>query len=52
METNCQQLLRKILFWIIVELALNILGVDQLADYGEFIDSKKTLAKLSLVSFS
>ncbi|WP_181256675.1 hypothetical protein [Merismopedia glauca] len=44
MKTTWQQLTIKILFWLIVEVALNILGIDQLADYGEFIASKKISA--------
>lgn len=40
-KTNYRKLLAKILLWLIVELALNILGVDQLADYGEFISTRK-----------
>ncbi|WP_413160679.1 hypothetical protein ACL6C3_19415 [Capilliphycus salinus ALCB114379] len=32
-----QQLSIKILTWLIIEILLNLLGLDELADYSEFI---------------
>jgi hypothetical protein len=51
MKTTWQQLTIKILFWIAVEIVLNILGVDQLADYGEFIASRNIVHNsISIIS--
>jgi hypothetical protein len=32
-----QQLWIRILIWLIIEILLNLLGLDELADYSEFI---------------
>lgn len=37
MKTQWQKLLFKILFWFLVEAVLNLIGIDDLADYSEFL---------------
>ncbi|MDJ0571833.1 MAG: hypothetical protein QNJ53_22700 [Pleurocapsa sp. MO_192.B19] len=37
------KLIIKILIWLIAEILLNLIGLDELADYSEFVD-KKTVA--------
>lgn len=32
----------KIFFWLAIEIFLNFIGIDQLADYGEFISNRDT----------
>ena len=43
MNTHWQQLLRKIGVWLVIEILLTILGIDDLADYSEFIYEKKNI---------
>ncbi len=38
-----KKLLTKILFWLAMEVFLGFVGLDSLADYGEFIDTKKSM---------
>ena len=40
MQVNWKNLLAKTIIWLAVEILLNFLGVDDLADYGEFIFQK------------
>ncbi|HEY9667144.1 MAG TPA: hypothetical protein V6C91_10080 [Coleofasciculaceae cyanobacterium] len=35
----------KITCWLIVEIILNLLGLDNLADYSEFVFEGKTLTR-------
>ena len=37
MEINWQKLITKIFFWLLVEIAFNLIGIDDLADYSEFL---------------
>jgi hypothetical protein len=37
MNINWQQLITKILFWLLVEAIFNWIGIDDLADYSEFL---------------
>ena len=41
-----QKLLVKILFWLVAEILLNLVGIDDLADYSEFIDEKNFSAQI------
>jgi hypothetical protein len=50
MNTPWQHRLTKIFLWFIAELALNVLGLDQLADYSEYMLSRNTI--IHLASFS
>ena len=37
MKTNWQKLIMKIFFWLLLEAVFNIIGIDDLADYSEFL---------------
>ena len=37
MNTNWQKLITKIFFWLLVEAVFNLIGIDDLADYSEFL---------------
>lgn len=49
MQTQWQKILVKITFWLIVEIILNLLGLDNLADYSEFVFEGKTLMQKSYI---
>lgn len=48
METNWQKGLGKIAVWLMIEILLNFLGLDTLANYSEFLFERKVLAMNSL----
>ena len=37
MRLQKQNLLIKLTLWLLIEIALNMLGLDELADYSEFL---------------
>lgn len=37
MEIKWQQLVSKICFWLLVEIVFTFMGIDDLADYSEFL---------------
>ena len=37
MKVHWQKLLVKLTIWLVAEIALNLIGLDDLADYSEFI---------------
>lgn len=37
MSINISTLLTKLLFWLAMEIILNLFGLDNLADYSEFL---------------
>lgn len=45
MRIQWKQIVVKITFWLIVEIILNLLGLDNLADYSEFVFEGKTLTR-------
>jgi hypothetical protein len=47
MNETCKKLARKITFWLAAEVALNLVGLDNLADYSEFILSRNELLLLT-----
>ena len=49
MNIRWKTLLVRITLWLAIEIWLNFLGLDEVADYSEFI-SDKHLALLSLLS--
>ncbi|MEW6497162.1 MAG: hypothetical protein AB1589_32365 [Cyanobacteriota bacterium] len=49
MQTQWQKIFVKITFWLIVEIVLNLLGLDNLADYSEFVFEGKTLTVKSYI---
>ncbi|MDJ0678866.1 MAG: hypothetical protein QNJ18_03255 [Xenococcaceae cyanobacterium MO_167.B52] len=42
MKTQWQQLFLKVLFWLALEAIFNLIGIDDLADYSEFLITPKT----------
>ena len=38
-----QKLLFKLIFWLLVEIVLNLMGLDDIADYGEFVFPSETI---------
>jgi hypothetical protein len=42
MKINWQKLILKICFWLLVEFVYNLIGIDDLADYSEFVLMPKT----------
>ena len=51
MNVCWQKLLIKILFWLAAEILLTLLGIDDLADYSEFIyENKSFSAKIEHVT--
>lgn len=44
MKTYWQKVFFKITVWLITEILLNILGLDNLADYSEFVFEGKAMA--------
>ncbi|MEC4982985.1 MAG: hypothetical protein SAJ37_04845 [Oscillatoria sp. PMC 1068.18] len=43
MNLRDKKLLAKIIIWIVAEILLNILGIDDLADYSEYIFEKEVI---------
>lgn len=44
MQAQWQKILVKLTFWLIIEIFLNLLGLDSLADYSEFVFEGKAIA--------
>jgi len=47
MEIKWKILLTKTLIWLSVEIILNFIGLDTIADYGEFVFQKSVITRLS-----
>ena len=43
------KIIAKLMFWLLAEIVLNFIGVDDLADYSEFVFDKKLMVHLSCV---
>ena len=43
------KIIAKLTFWLVAEIVLNCMGIDDLADYSEFVFDKKLIAHLSFV---
>ncbi len=43
MNRPTQNLLVKVTLWLLVELVLNLVGLDSLADYSEFLFDKHAI---------
>lgn len=41
-QINWQSLIIKICFWLLIEAIFNVIGIDNLADYSEFLLMTKT----------
>lgn len=50
MQTQWQKTLIQISFWLILEILLNLLGLDNLADYSEFVFDQKTITVSRCIS--
>ncbi|MGB5637070.1 MAG: hypothetical protein WBM86_30400 [Waterburya sp.] len=50
MKVKWSQLLIKTIFWLSAEIYLTVIGLDNLADYGEFVFQYKTLSTMALTS--
>lgn len=42
MKIKWQKLIMKICFWLLIEVIYNLIGIDELADYSEFVLMPKT----------
>lgn len=52
MQVYWQKLFAKMMFWLLAELVLNLVGLDNLADYSEFLLSGKQMAgRIDLTEF-
>ncbi|BAY87416.1 hypothetical protein NIES267_69380 [Calothrix parasitica NIES-267] len=50
MNVRWQKLLIKTSFWLATEIVLNLIGIDDLADYSEFVYENKNFgAKLGRI---
>lgn len=50
MYQDCQKYIFKITVWLVVEIILNLMGLDDLADYSEFLLNKKLkIAEISVI---
>jgi hypothetical protein len=41
MEVRWQKLLLTVTFWLATEICFNIIGIDDVADYSEFVSNQK-----------
>lgn len=48
MKIRWKILLMKLAVWMLVEILLTCLGLDDFADYSEFLDEKRFIAKSDL----
>jgi hypothetical protein len=48
MRVRWKKLLAKTLIWLAIEICLNVLGLDTLADYSEFIYLRQAFNTISL----
>jgi hypothetical protein len=44
MKLRWKKLLCQVIVWLVAEIILNLLGLDNLADYGEFVFDKNAIA--------
>ncbi len=49
---TCKKLLTRLFLWLLFEISLTCLGLDDLADYGEFIFERNFTNLISSVDFS
>ena len=45
MNIQWQSLILKIIFWLAAEVALTLVGLDEIADFSEFLASSKDLTR-------
>jgi hypothetical protein len=46
MKINWQKLIMKIFFWLVLEFVFNLINIDKLADYSEFLLISKVTIQL------
>lgn len=46
MKINWYKLITKIFFWLLIEVVLNLIDIDNLADYSEFLLMSKVTVEL------
>ncbi|MEO0707361.1 MAG: hypothetical protein AAF050_17075 [Cyanobacteria bacterium J06649_5] len=44
MQGQWHTLISKLLFWLMVEIILNLVGLDNVADYSEFLLGDRTIS--------
>ena len=49
MQNQWQKLFIKLTIWLAAEILLNWLGLDDLADYSEFLASDKSLSQFNAI---
>jgi hypothetical protein len=49
MKTQWPKLILQISLWLLLEALFNLIGIDELADYSEFLMMPKTSIKLDLL---
>lgn len=42
MKVQWQKLLLTVTFWLATEMCFNVVGIDDIADYSEFLSNQKT----------
>lgn len=52
MKVKWSQLILKIIVWLFAEMYLTVLGLDNLADYGEFVFQYRALVTIADASSS
>ncbi len=50
MNVQWHTLINKLLFWLVIEIILNLVGLDNIADYGEFLLSDRTMPRTSIIA--
>jgi hypothetical protein len=45
-KVNTRQLVLKLFIWLFAEIVLSFLGLDDLADYSEYLQEQNTIAFL------
>ena len=51
-STTGKKVLTRLFLWLLFEISLTCLGLDDLADYGEFIFERNFINAISSVNFS
>ena len=52
MNTPWEKIVFKILCWLLLEVVFNLIGIDDLADYSEFVLMPKVMVSVNYVSIT
>lgn len=53
MKVQWKKLLVKTTFWLLAEIWFNFMGIDNLADYGEFVSERHKIVQMhNICSYS